>query len=212
MAASSSKRTIEFVLKASDGGYSSTVRKAADATKDAADKAKDAAKATEGLGMAASGAATPLAAMVNAARSYASDAEKATTATAKLSAAQRAAQGDFDGVAKGLAIVGGAAMLGLGMATKASIEFNKEMSNVHAAMYGSTDDTVQNFTKLREAALTSGAAFGYSARDSAAAANELIRAGRSASDVVGGELAHVEVIAQGQRRPRGALAQGGECV
>ena len=188
MAASSSKRTIEFVLKASDGGYSSTVRKAADATKDAADKAKDATKATEGLGMAASGAATPLAAMVNAARSYASDAEKATTATAKLSAAQRAAQGDFDGVAKGLAIVGGAAVLGLGMATKASIEFNKEMSNVHAAMYGSTDDTVQNFTKLREAALTSGAAFGYSARDSAAAANELIRAGRSASDVVGGEL------------------------
>ena len=186
--ASSSKRTIEFVLRASDGGYSSTVRKAADATKDAADKAKDATKATEGLGMAASGAATPLAAMVNAASSYASDAGKATVATAKLSAAQRAAQGDFDGVAKGLAIVGGAAVLGLGMATKASIEFNKEMSNVHAAMYGSTDDTVQNFTKLREAALTSGAAFGYSARDSAAAANELIRAGRSASDVVGGEL------------------------
>lgn len=186
--ASSSKRTIEFVLKASDGGYSSTVRKAADATKDAADKAKDATKATEGLGMAASGAATPLAAMVNATSGYAADAGKATVATAKLSAAQRAAQGDFDGVAKGLAIVGGAAVLGLGMATKASVEFNREMSNVHAAMYGSTDDTVQNFTKLREAALTSGAAFGYSARDSAAAANELIRAGRSASDVVGGEL------------------------
>lgn len=49
-------------------------------------------------------------------------------------------------MAKGLAIVGGAAVLGLGMATKASVEFNREMSNVHAAMYGNTDDTVQNFT------------------------------------------------------------------
>lgn len=85
--------------------------------------------------MATSGAATPLAAMVRAAADYASDAEKATTATAKLSAARRAAQGDFDGMAKGLAIVGGAAVLGLGMATKASIEFNREMSNVHAAVW-----------------------------------------------------------------------------
>lgn len=84
--ASSSKRTIEFVLKASDGGYSSTVRKAADATKDAADKAKSATKATEGLGMAASGAATPLAAMVTATSGYASDAEKATTAGSSTSA------------------------------------------------------------------------------------------------------------------------------
>lgn len=129
--ASSSKRTIEFVLKASDGGYSSTVRKAADATKDAADKAKDATKATEGLGMAASGVAAPLAAMVNAASSYASDAEKATTATAKLSAAQRAAQGDFDGVAKGLAIVGGAAVLGLNQPS---------LAGTHSAKWLGADD------------------------------------------------------------------------
>ena len=136
---SSSKRTIEYVLKATDSGFSSGL--------------KAASKEAE-----------------------------------SLSLKQKAQAGQLDGVAKGLGIFGAAAIAGFGAATKASMDFNKEMSNVHAAMYGSTDDTVQNFTKLREAALTSGAAFGYSARDSAAAANELIRAGRTASDVVGGEL------------------------
>lgn len=136
---SSSKRTIEYVLKATDSGFSSGL--------------KAASKEAE-----------------------------------SLSLKQKAQAGQLDGVAKGLGIFGAAAIAGFGAATKASMDFDKEMSNVHAAIYGSADDTAESLGKLRTAALTSGAAFGYSARDSAAAANELIRAGRSASDVVGGEL------------------------
>ena len=136
---SSSKRTIEYVLKATDSGFSSGL--------------KAASKEAE-----------------------------------SLSLKQKAQAGQLSGVAEDLGLFGAAAIAGFGAATKASMDFDKEMSNVHAAIYGSADDTTEALGKLRNAALTSGAAFGYSARDSAAAANELIRAGRSASDVVGGEL------------------------
>lgn len=119
---------------------------------------------------------------------YSEKIRKASEETKKLSLATKAANGDLNGIASGFGKAGAAGVAMLGVVGAKAESFNKSMANVNAALYGSADDTVESLNAIREAALESGAAFGYSAKDSADAANELIRAGRSASDVVGGEL------------------------
>ena len=119
---------------------------------------------------------------------YSEKLRKASEETKKLSLATKAANGDLNGIASGFSKAGAAGVAMLGVVGAKAESFNKSMANVNAALYGSAEDTVESLNAIRKAALESGAAFGYSAKDSADAANELIRAGRSASDVVGGEL------------------------
>lgn len=73
---------------------------------------------------------------------------------------------------------------GLALATKASLDFDAQMSNVKAA----THETAGNMNLLRQAALDAGESTVFSATQSAAAIEELAKAGVSTADILGGGL------------------------
>lgn len=74
---------------------------------------------------------------------------------------------------------------GLAAATKASMDFDAQMSNVQAA----THETAANMGLLRQAALDAGESTVFSATESAQAIEELAKAGVSTKDILGGGLA-----------------------
>jgi TP901 family phage tail tape measure protein len=90
----------------------------------------------------------------------------------------------------------GAALLGLaGWAVKASMEFDRQMSEV-SAVSGATADQLG---RLRQAALDAGKATAYSADESAKAEAELAKAGLSTADILGGALSgSLSLAAAGQ--------------
>lgn len=73
---------------------------------------------------------------------------------------------------------------GLAIATKASMDFDAQMSNVQAA----THETAGNMDLLRQAALDAGESTVFSATEAAAAIEELSKAGVSTADILGGGL------------------------
>lgn len=73
---------------------------------------------------------------------------------------------------------------GLAMATKASMDFDAQMSNVKAA----THETAENMDLLRQAALDAGESTVYSATEAAQAIEELSKAGVSTADILSGGL------------------------
>lgn len=87
------------------------------------------------------------------------------------------------GTAAGVSAIGIGAIGGA--AVKASIDFNKSMSGVSAV----AGATAAELDLLREAALQAGADTAFSASEAAQAQGELVRAGVSVSDVLGGALA-----------------------
>lgn len=74
---------------------------------------------------------------------------------------------------------------GLALATKASMEFDAQMSNVQA----STHESAENMGLLRQAAIDAGASTVYSATEAAQAIEELAKAGVTTADILGGGLA-----------------------
>lgn len=73
---------------------------------------------------------------------------------------------------------------GLALATKASMDFDAQMSNVQAA----THESVSNMGLLRQAALDAGEATVFSATESAQAIEEMAKAGVSTADILNGGL------------------------
>lgn len=73
---------------------------------------------------------------------------------------------------------------GLALATKASMDFDAQMSNVQAA----THETAANMDLLRQAALDAGESTVYSATEAAQAIEELSKAGVSTADILSGGL------------------------
>lgn len=73
---------------------------------------------------------------------------------------------------------------GLALATKASMDFDAQMSNVGAA----THETAENMDLLRQAALDAGESTVFSATESAAAIEEMAKAGVSTADILNGGL------------------------
>jgi TP901 family phage tail tape measure protein len=114
-------------------------------------------------------------------------------ATAKKSVSDFGGELDTLGVKhkdkfNGLAIAAGGLGAGLlgafGMATKAAMDFDKEMSAV-----GSVAGTnAKRLSDLRTAAIQAGQATAYSATDAAQAEEELAKAGVSVKDILGGGL------------------------
>lgn len=74
---------------------------------------------------------------------------------------------------------------GLALATKASMDFDAQMSAVQA----STHKSAGNMDLLRQAALDAGASTVYSATEAAQAIEELAKAGVTTADILGGGLA-----------------------
>ncbi|WP_244630580.1 phage tail tape measure protein [Microbacterium sp. CFBP 8790] len=91
--------------------------------------------------------------------------------------------------------LGAAVGVGLGVAIAKFSEFDQQMSSVQAATHESTE----NMIALREAALEAGESTVYSATESAAAVEELAKAGVSTADILSGALAgSLDLAAAGQ--------------
>lgn len=100
-----------------------------------------------------------------------------------------------EAVAKPLLAVGAVAAVGVGLAVKAYADFDEKMSSVKSLSHATADE----MRDLREAALTSGTAIGYSATQAAEAEIELVKAGTSAADITGGALSGaLKLAAAGQ--------------
>ena len=109
------------------------------------------------------------------------DAAKAGQEAAKRAAEARSALESLSTVAL---TVGGAILAGVGVATKAYADFDKQMS----AVKSTGQDAVDNFDALRDAAIDAGASTAFSASEAAQGVEELAKAGVSAKDILGGGL------------------------
>lgn len=110
-----------------------------------------------------------------------SAAQKSATATA---AAQRRQLDSMRTVGRGFLTLGAVAGVGLGAAVKASLDFNKQLQLVATLAKTSPAQT----RALGDAALTVGQKYGYTATQVAEAQAELVKAGISVKDVLGGAL------------------------
>lgn len=106
----------------------------------------------------------------------------------------RSQQG-FASIGRGALLAGGAMAAGFGLAVKASMDFDKEMSQLQAAS-GATGDAMKD---LRQAAIDTGRDTVFSASQAAEAETALAKAGVSAADILGGALTGtVNLAAAGQ--------------
>lgn len=103
--------------------------------------------------------------------------EVATTATTS--------KADMEKVGMAMTVAGGAIVAGVGLATKAFADFDEQMSAVGAV----AQTTAGNMDRLRQAAIDAGADTAFSASEAARAQEELVKAGISVEDVLGGALA-----------------------
>ncbi len=95
----------------------------------------------------------------------------------------RAAQG-YATIGKGMVVAGGLVVAGFGEAIKAAAEFDSRMALVQTL----SKATSTQMGQLRDAALHVGQAYGYTANDVADAEAELVKAGISVKDMMGGAL------------------------
>lgn len=105
----------------------------------------------------------------------------------EVSGQGKTARADVEAVGRSALVVGGAMAIGFGKAIQVGMGFEKQMSGVQAV----SGATAEEMTKLSDAALAAGASTklaGVTASDAAAAEAELVKAGVSVSDVLGGAL------------------------
>lgn len=119
---------------------------------------------------------------------YVAGMRQAAAATASFATTSTAAVeshgGSLDKMAKGAAIAGGVLAIGVGAAVKTFADFDKAMSGVRA----NVEATPAEFDALTKSIRTVGTNFGFSAKESAAGAEDLAKAGLSVSDIMGGAL------------------------
>ncbi|MNR93710.1 Phage-related minor tail protein [compost metagenome] len=103
--------------------------------------------------------------------------------------AQRSMGNSFEQMKKvgtGMTIAGGAIAAGLGVAVKGAADFEQSMANVYSVM---APDEVSKFSgQLKDLAITMGADTKYSATEAAKGIEELVKAGVSVKDIMGGGL------------------------
>jgi TP901 family phage tail tape measure protein len=107
-----------------------------------------------------------------------------TDVTKALSSADAKTQQAVQNVSRGALVLGGALVAGFGFAVKAGAGFEKQMSGVQAV----SGATAGQMKLLGDAALKAGADTVFSASEAAQAQAELVKAGISVSDVLGGAL------------------------
>ncbi len=121
---------------------------------------------------------------------------KSITANAKQAAkGLHDMQSEAREVAAPLLAIGTLAALGVGYAVKSYADFDEKMSSVKSLSHA----TAGEMDLLKQAALTTGTAIGFSATQAADAEIELVKAGVSAADIYGGALAgSLKLAAAGQ--------------
>ncbi|MDI3194811.1 phage tail tape measure protein [Pseudarthrobacter sp. AL07] len=112
---------------------------------------------------------------------YGTDAEKASKQTRGFVDANR---GHMESVGRDAAIMGGAVLAGIGFAVAAYSEFSGRMAQVQSLSHASAAE----MDILTNSALSMGTAFGLSANDVADAEIELVKAGVSVKEMMGGAL------------------------
>jgi len=90
----------------------------------------------------------------------------------------------FEKVGNGLLGIGAAAAAGVALAVKSFADFDAQMSQVQSLSHATAGD----MDLLRNAALTMGQSIGFSATEVAQAETELVKAGVSVKDILGGGL------------------------
>lgn len=118
---------------------------------------------------------------------YISGMDQATRRTRELgTAAEKLAQQrqGFDVLGRSMLAVGALAAAGVGLAVKQFADFDAKLSQVQSLSHATADEMDQ----LRVAALHMGQAIGQSAGDVADAEIELVKAGISVKDILGGAL------------------------
>lgn len=98
---------------------------------------------------------------------------------------------EMEKVGKGAAIMGGAIMAGIGLAVHAYSEFSSRMAQVQSLSHASSAE----MDVLSKSALSMGTAFGLSANDVADAEIELVKAGVSVKEMLGGALSGALALA-----------------
>jgi TP901 family phage tail tape measure protein len=93
-------------------------------------------------------------------------------------------RGNMESVGKDAAIMGGAILAGIGLAIHAYSEFSSRMAQVQSLSHAGAGE----MDVLTKSALSMGTAFGLSANDVADAEIELVKAGVSVKDMIGGAL------------------------
>lgn len=130
--------------------------------------------------------------------SYLSGMEKVRAATAKTSdEAQKLEKQSaaFEKVGAGLLTIGAAAAAAVAIAVKSFADFDAQMSQVQSLSHA----TAAEMDTLRNAALTMGQGIGFSATQVAEAETELVKAGVSVKDIMGGALkGALDLAAAGQ--------------
>lgn len=115
----------------------------------------------------------------------------------------------LDTLATGATVTGGALVAGFGAAVKATIDFDKAMSNVGAV----SDASASDLEKLRQAALKAGKDTIYSATEAAKAEAELAKTGISTADILGGALTgSLSLAAAGQLELEEAATLSGQAM
>lgn len=163
-------RTVSVELLAKLTGYTSQTTAAAGATDKLADsmvRAASAQKTLEGAQRQAVAASTA-----------------STKAAVANASAQRKQLEALTTVGKGFLTLGAIAGIGLGLAAKATLDFNKQMALVGTLAKANP----AQLSQLSAAALTVGQRYGYTATQVASAQAELIKAGLSTKQVLGGAL------------------------
>lgn len=129
---------------------------------------------------------------------YLAGLEKVRLATAKTSdEAQKLEKQSaaFEKVGAGLLTIGAAAAAAVVIAVKSFADFDAQMSQVQSLSHA----TAGEMDKLRNAALTMGQSIGFSATEVADAETELVKAGISVKDIMGGALkGSLDLAAAGQ--------------
>ncbi|MDR6172654.1 phage tail tape measure protein [Curtobacterium sp. SORGH_AS_0776] len=129
---------------------------------------------------------------------YLAGMEKVRAATAKTSdEAQKLEKQSaaFEKVGAGLLTIGAAAAAAMALAVKSFADFDAQMSQVQSLSHA----TAAEMDTLRNAALTMGQSIGFSATEVADAETELVKAGISVKDIMGGALkGALDLAAAGQ--------------
>ena len=130
-------------------------------------------------------------------------ARQAQTGATAASGAFTRAGGNVDKLAKGMAVGGAALAVGLGAAVKSSMDFDAQMAVVKA----NVDLGGVSFDKLKDTVKGAGTQFGFTAMESADAADDLAKAGLTASQIIGGGLTGALTLAAAGNISTGEAAE-----
>lgn len=126
----------------------------------------------------------------------AASAKRTTAAFGQMERAQRRSMlgmGSALGSMRGM-LVGFGVPLAIGAIAKSFLDFERQMAHV-TAVADRLGRTAGGMKALRDAALSMGTAYGFSATEVAKAQEELLKAGRTTAQVLGGELNAALVLA-----------------